>query len=208
MVKTVIATSLVLVSGWVAESALLSVSVSTSASASPVNPANPTEQADLTDPANPTVHEYARSGLWEVTTTSDLLNLVPHIPPNTMQQITELAGRYGLVLPKIQNNAATSQVCITPKMAEQPIPTYFYDGQSGCSVTNATRSGNRFEIEMVCDNAQFQGNGTAEGIFINPENFTGHTEFDSMIMGTPVHATAETRGRWIGEQCDTVQPAM
>ena len=147
-----------------------------------------------------------RPGLWEVTTTSDLLALVPHIPSEQMQQITNLARQYGLIMPKIQNNAATSQVCITQAMAAQEIPTYFYDDQSGCTVKNATRTGNRFQIDLVCNNAQFQGDGTAEGVFVNSEKFTGHTEFDSTVMGNPVHATAETNGRWIGETCSVVQP--
>lgn len=146
-------------------------------------------------------------GLWEVTTTSDLLNLVPHIPPDTMQQITDLARQYGLVMPNIQNKSAISHVCITPAMAAQEIPTYFYDGQSGCSIKNARRSGNRFQIELFCDNAQFQGNGTAEGVFTSPEDFSGHTEFDSVVMGNPVYATAETRGQWVGEKCAVTQPA-
>jgi hypothetical protein len=148
-----------------------------------------------------------RPGLWEVATTSDLLNLVPHIPPDTMQQITDLARQYGLVMPRIQNKTAISHVCITPAMAAQDIPTYFYDGQSGCSVKNARRSGNRFQIELFCDSTQFQGNGTAEGVFTSPEDFSGHTEFDSVVMGSPVYATAETRGRWMGEQCGVTQPA-
>lgn len=149
-----------------------------------------------------------RPGLWEVTTTSDLLNLVPHIPPDTMQQITDLARQYGLVMPRIRNKAAISHVCITPAMAAQDIPTYFYDGQSGCSVKNARRSGNRFQIELFCDNTQFQGSGTAEGIFSSAEDFSGHTEFDSVVMGNPVFATAETRGRWVDEKCDVTQPAI
>ncbi|HBV20302.1 MAG TPA: DUF3617 domain-containing protein [Nitrosomonas sp.] len=149
-----------------------------------------------------------RPGLWEVSTTSDLLALVPHIPSEQMQQITDLAKQYGLVIPKIQNNAAVSQVCITSAMAAQEIPTYFYDDQSGCTVKNATRTGNRFQLDLVCNNAQFQGDGTAEGVFISSEEFTGHTEFDSTVMGNPVHATAETRGQWMSENCSVVQPAI
>lgn len=149
-----------------------------------------------------------RPGLWEVTTTSDWLNLVPHIPPEYMQQITNLAKQYGLVMPKIQDKSATSHVCITTAMAAQEIPTYFYDGQTGCSVKNATRNGNRFQMDLICNNAQFQGNGTAEGFFTNAEDFTGYTEFDSIVMGTPVHATAETRGRWVNESCAVMQPAV
>ncbi len=148
-----------------------------------------------------------RPGLWEVITTSDLLALVPHIPSEQMRQITELAKRYGLIMPEIRNNAATSKVCITPDMAAQDIPTYFYDGQSGCSIENAFRTGNRFQITISCDNAQFQGNGTAEGVLTSPEQFSGKTEFDSWMMDTPIHATAETNAHWIGETC-SVQPTQ
>ncbi|WP_090632198.1 DUF3617 domain-containing protein [Nitrosomonas marina] len=148
-----------------------------------------------------------RPGLWEVTTTSDLLSLVPHIPSGQMRQITELAGQYGLVLPEIKDNAAISQICITPAMARHEIPTYFYDSQSGCSVQNASRRGDRFQLELVCDNARFQGNGVAEGVFISPEQFSSHTEFDSVVMGTPVFATAQTRAQWVGDACTVNQPA-
>lgn len=123
-----------------------------------------------------------------------------------MQQINRLAKQYGLEIPQIRNGAATSQVCITPEMAKQEIATYFYDNQAGCSVKNATRTGNRYQVELVCDNPQFKGNGYAEGTFTNPESFTGRTEFDSVVRGAPINVHANTTGRWLGEQCEVVQP--
>ena len=147
-----------------------------------------------------------RPGLWEVTTRSDLLGLVAHVPSGQMQQITSLARQYGLKVPRIQEGAAISKVCITPEMAEQDIPSHFYENQSGCSVVNASRSGNRYQVELVCDNPRFKGNGHAEGIFSTPESFTGKTEFNSTVQGTPLYVYAETSGRWIGAQCEAVQP--
>lgn len=146
-------------------------------------------------------HQHIRPGLWEVTTRSGLLSLVPHIPAEHMQQLNDLARRHGLKLPKIKNGAATSHVCITEAMASQDIPAYFYEHRSGCTVQNATRTGNRYRLELICNNQHFQGHGTAEGTFINPESFTGDTEFDSTVSGTPVHASAQTQARWIGERC-------
>jgi hypothetical protein len=58
----------------------------------------------------------------------------------------------------------------------------------------------------VCANQHFQGNGSAHGTFTNPENFSGHTEFDSTVSGNPVFASAETIGQWIGERCTAVNP--
>jgi hypothetical protein len=147
-----------------------------------------------------------RPGLWEVTTQSDLLALVPHIPSEQMQQLTALARQYGLEMPQIRNGAATSKVCITPEMAKQEVPSYLYENQSGCTVTNATRTGNRYQMELMCDNPQFKGKGHAEGVFMTPESFSGQTEFESVVQGTPIYAHADTTGRWIGDRCEAVQP--
>ncbi|MDV6342958.1 DUF3617 domain-containing protein [Nitrosomonas sp. Is37] len=147
-----------------------------------------------------------RPGLWEVTTKSDLLALVPHIPSEQMQQLTKLARQYGLEMPQIRNGTATSNVCITPEMAKQEVPTYFYENQSGCTVKNASRTGNRYQMELTCDNPQFKGNGYAEGVFITPESFSGRTEFDSVVQGAPLYTKADTEGRWISERCEVVKP--
>ncbi|SDY89884.1 DUF3617 domain-containing protein [Nitrosomonas sp. Nm33] len=146
-----------------------------------------------------------RPGLWEVTTKSDLLALVPHIPSEQMQQLTKLARQYGLEMPQIRNGAATSNVCITPEMAKQEVPTYFYENQSGCTVKNASRTGNRYQMELTCDNPQFKGNGYAEGVFMTPESFSGRTEFDSVVQGAPLNTSADTQGRWISERCEVVK---
>ena len=150
--------------------------------------------------------DIMRPGLWEVTTKSDLLALVPHIPSEQMQQLTNLARQYGLEIPQIRNGAATSNVCITPEMAKQEVPTYLYENQSGCTVTNANRTGNRYQMELMCDNPQFKGNGYAEGIFMTLESFSGRTEFDSVVRGAPLYAKADTQGRWIGERCEVAKP--
>jgi len=147
-----------------------------------------------------------RPGLWEITTTSNLLAMVPHIPAQQMQQITSLVEQYGLQMPQIQNNAVTSQACITQQMADQEVPTYFYESQSGCAVKNITKTGNNYKVDLVCTNAQFQGTGIAEGHFTSPEHFTGQTEFDSMVQGMPIFATAETSGYWVGEHCTVAKP--
>ena len=146
-----------------------------------------------------------RPGLWEITTTSNLLAMVPHIPSQQMQQITNLVEQYGLQMPKIQNNAVISNACITQQMADQEVPAHFYESQSGCSAKNAIKTGNHYKVDLSCSNAQFEGTGIAEGYFSSPEQFSGQTEFDSVVQGMPVFATAETSGRWIGENC-TVAP--
>ncbi len=157
-------------------------------------------------PFSALAHEHIRIGLWEVTTRSDLLALVPHIPAENMQQLQKLANQYGIKMPKIDNGAAISHVCITAEMAQQEIPTYFYEDRSGCIVQNATRIGNGYKMDLYCKNTHFQGNGTAQGTFTTPEKFTGSTEFDSMVSGSPIFASAQTTAHWIGEHCMAVNP--
>ncbi|MBL8497846.1 DUF3617 domain-containing protein [Nitrosomonas sp. JL21] len=151
---------------------------------------------------------HIRSGLWEISTQSELLAFVPHIPSDQMQQLNALAKRYGVKLPKVENGAVVSKLCITEEMAQQEIPTYFYENHSGCTVQNATRTGNRYKLDLVCNNKRFKGNGVAEGTFINPHRFEGSTELDSIIEGTPVPVHATVQGHWIGEHCTAVIPSQ
>ncbi|GKS69930.1 protein of unknown function [Nitrosomonas sp. PY1] len=151
-------------------------------------------------------HEHIRVGLWEVTTRSDLLALVPHIPSENMQQLQKLANQYGIKMPKIDNGAVISHICITAEMAQQEIPTYFYENRSGCTVQNATRIGNSYKMDLSCKNSHFQGNGTAQGTFITTESFAGSTEFDSAVNGAPMFVSAETKAHWVGEYCTAVNP--
>ena len=144
---------------------------------------------------------HMRPGLWEVTTSSMLLALVPRIPPDQMQQLTEIARQYGLDLPRIQDGAATSRICITQQMAEQQIPSYFYAAQAGCSIENGIRIENSYKMDLVCKHSELKGSGRAEGMFTTPETFSGWTTFTGTLQGRPVSEHADTNGRWISANC-------
>ncbi|HET7061499.1 MAG TPA: DUF3617 domain-containing protein [Nitrosospira sp.] len=149
----------------------------------------------------------ARPGLWEITTSSALLGMVPEVPPQQLQKLTKLAKQYGVVMPKIQNGAATSRICVTPEMAGHNIPDYFHQRQSGCNVSKTAETENSYKADVVCSGAQIKGNGKAEGTFVDSETFSGYTEFNGTVAGTPIKDRADTTGRWIGEHCKTAQPA-
>ena len=155
---------------------------------------------------NAIADQHIRPGLWEVTTRSDLLGLAAHIPSQQIQQLNQLAKQHGLKLPKIDNNAIASKICITEAMAQQEIPSYFYEHRTGCTVISANRTGNRYQLELACTNPYLQGNGTAHGTFISPEHFEGQTEFDSSVSVAPLFAAAEIYGRWVGEHCTAINP--
>lgn len=149
-----------------------------------------------------------RHGLWEVTTTSELLKLVPHIPQSQMQQLMDLARQHGMNLPDLQNGAATSRVCITPEMAERNVLPNIYDDQLGCSAQNGTRVGNSYRMDLVCAGPRVKGGGKAEATFSSPERFSGYSRFEGLVQGTPVNDEAELNGRWVGADCGAVKPVQ
>ena len=147
-----------------------------------------------------------RPGLWQITTTSDLLLLVPHLPPDQMQSIKDLAKDYGLDMPQIENGAAISQTCMTQEMANQKTLPNFYNAQLGCTSQNAARNGNNYKTEFVCDSADLKGSGTAAGTITSPEAFTGQTNFNGTAQGNPVSERADINGKWINASCGAVKP--
>lgn len=142
-----------------------------------------------------------RPGLWHMRASSNLFALAEQIPPQQMQGLSDLARQYGFTVPKIHNGEAESDVCVTPKMAAQPIPPSFYNTESGCEARNAVRNGDHFSADIVCDGADVQGQGQAEATLNSPESFSGVTLFKGLVRGVPVDDRAQTSGQWIAGTC-------
>jgi Protein of unknown function (DUF3617) len=147
-----------------------------------------------------------RAGLWQITTTSDLLLLVPHIPADQMQGVKDIATEYGLEMPQVENGAAISQACITQQMADTKTLPNFYNSQLGCKSNNATRNGNNYKTDFVCNSADLKGTGTAVGTITNAETFTGQTNFTGQAQGNPVNEQADIGGKWLKASCGAVKP--
>ena len=142
-----------------------------------------------------------RPGLWQIETTSDLLLLVPHIPADQMQNAKDIAKEYGLEMPQIENGAAISQACITQQMAKQKMLPNFYNSELGCKSQNATRKGNNYKTDFVCNSADLKGSGTVAGSITTPEAFTGQTTFTGTAQGNPVNEKADINGKWLNISC-------
>ncbi len=162
--------------------------------------------APLLAPAANAAETNMRPGLWQITTTSDLLLLAQHVPPDQMQSIKDLAKDYGLEMPQIENGAAISQTCITQEMAAQKTLPNVYSAELGCTSKNATRSGNNYKVDFVCASPDLKGNGTAAGTITTPEAFTGQTNFSGTAQGNPVNEKADINGKWINASCGAVNP--
>ena len=147
-----------------------------------------------------------RPGLWEISASSPLLALVPAIPAERMEQLRSLAREHGFNMPRIENGAASSRVCITPEMARQKTLPNLYQQQSGCSSSNAVREANRYSMDVSCSSDRYRGNGRVEGVIESPERITGRTRFAGTVNGQAVDETADTSARWIAASCGGLQP--
>ncbi len=142
-----------------------------------------------------------RPGLWEVSTTSPLLKLVPQLAPDQMAKLRQLAGQYGVGMPDISSGAATGKVCVSPAMARQNILPGLDQARSGCRSHDARRSGSHYQAEVTCAGATISGSGVAQGDFSTPETFTGTSRFQGTVQGIAVDEHAQTSGRWISADC-------
>lgn len=147
-----------------------------------------------------------RPGLWQVTTSSDLLLLVPHIPADQMQSINDLAKEYGLEMPQIEMGGAVSQACITQEMSAQKTLPVLAQNALGCVSKNASRTGNNYKAEFFCDGPDLKGNVIAEATITDAESFTGKTQFIGAAQGIAVNEKADISGKWINADCGTVKP--
>lgn len=160
----------------------------------------------LVAPAAKSAETSMRPGLWEVTTSSDLLWFVPQIPPDQMEGLKDLAKEYGIDMPKIENGSATSNTCITQEMATHKTPPGLYHSEMGCVAKNVTHIGNKYRLDFECTGEQLKGNGSAEGTFVSMENFTGQTRFNGVVQGNPVNEKADISGKWLSSSCGDVKP--
>lgn len=147
-----------------------------------------------------------RPGLWEVSTTSDLLLLAPYIPPDQMTALQGLAKEYGVDMPHIENGAATAKTCITPEMAKANIIPGAYQSQWGCTVKKAVNNANRYQLEYQCASAEVSGTGIVEGTFTTPSTFTGQTTFNGTVQGNPLNERAGISGQWLNADCGNIKP--
>lgn len=148
-----------------------------------------------------------KPGLWEVTTTSDLLNFASQIPAEQMHSLHALAKEYGFDVPEIKNGAAKSTTCITQAMAQQKILPGAIQNQAGCTVNKVTQNGHYYQLAFTCTNAELNGNGTAEGSFTNAETFKGVTHFKGTLQNAPVNEQANIDGKWLANSCESAQPS-
>jgi hypothetical protein len=118
-----------------------------------------------------------------------------------MDQLRALASEHGFKLPRIENGAASSRICVTPEMARSDRLPDAYQAESGCSSSDVRREGNRLSADFRCSGERLRGTGHTDAVLQNAESFTGRTGFSGTVDGQAVNEHADISGRWVAAGC-------
>src|SRR3546814_12689663 len=94
----------------------------------------------------------------------------------------------------------TTQMCITPDMASSDQALAAGAQKIGCTPENSQFNGNKYSMDLVCDNAHAKGTGKVSGTFVSDREFTSSTSFKGTINGLPVDQQAIATANWISEE--------
>lgn len=149
-----------------------------------------------------------RPGLWQISTSSDLLLLVPYIPNEQMQEVKDLAKEYGLDLPQIEMGAAISHVCVSQALSIQKTLPVLAQNELGCVTKKINRTGNNYEAEIICNSADVRGSAIASATITSAESFTGVTHFVGSTQGNAINEKADVNGKWMHADCGEIKPYL
>jgi hypothetical protein len=143
-----------------------------------------------------------RAGLWELTTQSDLVRMLPKFSAAQIEQMRVM----GIDVPDVRDGTIVNKICISPEMAAQDEPPLLEPNDSGCRRSAYQRDGSRYSMTMQCDGAEVQGQGQITGVFGGNQRFTSTSRFEGIVHGLPLNQTQQTSGRWLAEDCGAVRP--
>ncbi|WP_279389746.1 DUF3617 domain-containing protein [Paucimonas lemoignei] len=142
-----------------------------------------------------------RPGLWEMSMKSDAFKAIPKMSPQQMEQMRKM----GVNVPKMEDGAMVTKVCITKEMAARDQPP-IERNEAGCQPRNFQRSGNTYSSDIVCDGAGMKGMGKVNGSFAGDTSFTSVYDFKGTAYGQPVTQHSENSGKWLAADCGSVKP--
>lgn len=143
-----------------------------------------------------------KAGLWEMQVKSDAMKNMPKIPPEQMEQMR----RMGVNIPRMQDGAIVTKVCISKEMAERDQIPRMVQKDTGCQTRNFKKNGSSYSMEIVCDSANMRGQGMVKGSFESSERFSSTYDFKGSVQGQPTSQHSENSGIWLSLSCGEVKP--
>jgi hypothetical protein len=133
------------------------------------------------------------AGLWEMSVKSDpTANMPANLPPAILEKMRQMGP-------------IAVKVCISKEMAnrDQPPPS---SHDADCQKKNFLLSGNSYSADIVCDGANFQGQGTVTGTFVSRQSFSSTSDMKGTSHGRQFNQHAEISGKWLSADCGDVKP--
>lgn len=140
-----------------------------------------------------------KTGLWEVTATTQMSGM----PPLPKELLDKMSPEQKAQLQQSMEAAGgtprtdTSRECITERDLERPFESANPDD---CKSEIIKRTRTTQEVKLTCT-GEYKGNGLLRIHTPNPNTMTGDLEVSVGNGETAMTVKSEMKGRWLGEDC-------
>lgn len=153
-----------------------------------------------------------KPGLWEFKQTPQLdparqaqlaqaQKAMESMPAEQRKMVEQMMAQKGVNV-SMAGGVITVKACITKEQAERNLAPV---AQHGNCTQEAKRSGNVIQTHFVCTDPASEGDATVT--LRGSEAFTNDVTIRHQRQGKTETAKVTGEGRWLGEDCGTVQPA-
>ncbi len=141
-----------------------------------------------------------KTGLWEITATTDMAGMPP-LPKELLEQLSpEQRAELEAQIKQSsggQSQTDTSRECITDRDLEEPFQSANPDD---CKQEIVKSTKTLQEVKLTCT-GEYQGSGTLRIHTPTPETMTGDLNLSVGEGSSAMKITADMKGRWLGEDC-------
>lgn len=139
-----------------------------------------------------------KTGLWEITATTEMSGLPP-LPKELLDQMSaEQRAQLESQMKQVggEPTTETSRECISERDLERPFESANPDDCKQ-QIVKSTRT--MQEVKLTCS-GEYKGGGTLRIYTPTPETMTGDLDI-SVGEETPMTVKAKMKGRWLGADC-------
>ena len=144
---------------------------------------------------------HMQPGLWTYTTTMDLGQAMPKLPP---QALAMMKAR-GMNIP-VPGQPVVTQVCITPQQASMDRPPATMQQETGCTMQNVRQSANTYSADIVCKGTRMQGSGHTDVSYNGSTHMQAQSTFRGTAGGRPMNTSSKYSADFVSANCGSVKP--
>jgi hypothetical protein len=144
--------------------------------------------------AVPALARQGKVGLWNVTSTTDMV-----LPPEAAAALKKA----GQSLPAAR--PITVQMCMSQAEVDSSEPPHLDSKATGCVTRTIKQTASEMTASMTCNGAM-KGTGSIQISYSGNEHYAGSYSFKGTSSGSPANITTRFKGDWVKADCGSVKP--